>query len=72
MLDADEATRATAGLDDDLRAVVILRYWGDLTVDDIALRLGCPAGTVKSRLHRALVRLRAATPGGGLSEAGSE
>jgi RNA polymerase sigma-70 factor (ECF subfamily) len=45
---------ALAGLDADHRIVVILRYWGDLTVDQIADRVGVPAGTVKSRLHYAL------------------
>jgi RNA polymerase sigma-70 factor (ECF subfamily) len=38
----------------------MLRFWLDLTVDDIADRLGVPPGTVKSRLHRSMVRLRAA------------
>ena len=45
---------ALAGLDPDHRIVVVLRYWADLTVDEIADRVGVPAGTVKSRLHYAL------------------
>ena len=45
---------ALAGLDADHRIVVVLRYWADLTVDQIADRLGIPPGTVKSRLHSAL------------------
>ncbi len=45
---------AVAGLDPDHRIVVVLRYWADLTVDEIAERVGVPAGTVKSRLHYAL------------------
>ena len=45
---------ALAGLDPDHRIVVVLRYWADLTVDEIAERVGVPAGTVKSRLHYAL------------------
>lgn len=45
---------ALAGLDADHRIVVVLRYWADLTVDEIADRVGVPAGTVKSRLHYAL------------------
>jgi RNA polymerase sigma factor (sigma-70 family) len=45
-------------LDIDLRTVVVLRFWADLTVDDIAERLGWPSGTVKSRLHRAIERMR--------------
>jgi len=38
--------------------VVVLRFWADLPLDTIAERLGWPLGTVKSRLHRALGRLR--------------
>ena len=37
--------------------VVALRYYRDLTVDEIATRLGIPTGTVQSRLHYALKRL---------------
>ena len=37
--------------------VVALRFYRDLTVQDIASRLGVPAGTVQSRLHYALKRL---------------
>ena len=47
-------TRLTA----DERIVVVLRYWADLPLEAIAERLDWPLGTVKSRLHRALVRLR--------------
>jgi len=46
--------RALAGLDPDHRIVVVLRYWADLTVEQIAERMGVPPGTVKSRLHYAL------------------
>lgn len=56
----DELDRALAGLDPDHRIVVVLRFWADLTVDDIASRLGVPSGTVKSRLHHSMRALRAA------------
>jgi RNA polymerase sigma-70 factor (ECF subfamily) len=49
---------AIDALDVDLRVAVILRYWADLTVDDVAERLAIPAGTVKSRLHRAIGQMR--------------
>lgn len=49
-----EVGAAIAGLDPDHRIVVVLRYWADLTVDEIADRVGVPTGTVKSRLHYAL------------------
>jgi RNA polymerase sigma-70 factor, ECF subfamily len=44
-------------LSPDDRIVVALRFYRDLRVEDIAIRLGVPTGTVKSRLHRALKRL---------------
>ena len=40
------------------RIVVVLRFWADLSLEAIAERLEWPLGTVKSRLHRALGRLR--------------
>jgi RNA polymerase sigma-70 factor (ECF subfamily) len=42
------------------RIIVVLRFWRDLSVEEIAERLGIPAGTVKSRLHYALKSLRVA------------
>jgi RNA polymerase sigma factor (sigma-70 family) len=42
----------------DERIVVVLRFWADLSLEAIGERLGWPLGTVKSRLHRALGRLR--------------
>ena len=45
-------------LDADHRIVVLLRFWQDLTLEEIADRLDLPLGTVKSRLHYALRRLR--------------
>jgi RNA polymerase sigma-70 factor, ECF subfamily len=51
---------AFARLNPDQRIIVVLRFWRDLSVDDIAERLGVPAGTVKSRLHYALKTLREA------------
>ena len=50
---------AIAGLSPDHRVVVALRYYRDLPVEEIASRLGIPAGTVQSRLHYALKRLHA-------------
>ena len=61
---ASEARRLVdvglAQLDDDLRAVVLLRYLQDLDYDEIAAVLDVPRGTVKSRLHRARSELAAA------------
>ncbi len=41
------------------RAVVVLRYWADLSVDQAADVLGCSPGNVKSLSARALDKLRA-------------
>jgi RNA polymerase sigma-70 factor (sigma-E family) len=40
------------------RAVVVLRYWEDLTDAQIAAAIGCSPGTVRSQLSRALAKLR--------------
>ena len=42
------------------RAVVVLRYYEDLSEEQIADALGCSRGTVKSTAHHALKTLRAA------------
>lgn len=44
------------------RAVIVLRYYADLTERQAADALGCSVGTVKSQAHRALARLRDAAP----------
>jgi RNA polymerase sigma-70 factor, ECF subfamily len=49
---------AIARLTPDQRIVVSLRFYRDLSIDEIALRVGVRPGTVKSRLHRALRGLR--------------
>lgn len=41
------------------RAVLVLRYYEDLTEAQIAEALGCSRGTVKSQAHDALQKLRA-------------
>ena len=46
------------------RTVVALRFVEDLSVGEIAARMGCSDGTVKSQLSRAVSRLRAALPTG--------
>jgi RNA polymerase sigma-70 factor (ECF subfamily) len=53
-----EVDRIVGVLDVDQRAIVLLRFWRDLQVDEIAERLGMPSGTVKSKLHYALRALR--------------
>jgi RNA polymerase sigma-70 factor (sigma-E family) len=52
--------RALADLSPAHRSVVVLRFVDDLSVDEIARTLDIPAGTVKSRLSRAVDALRTA------------
>ncbi len=52
--------RALAGVPPRQRAVLILRYWEDLSVDETAALLDCSAGTVKSQAARGLQALREA------------
>jgi RNA polymerase sigma-70 factor (ECF subfamily) len=56
---------ALAGLDEPYREVVALRFFGDLSLGEIADQTGRPLGTVKTHLHRGLLRLRASLEGAG-------
>ena len=58
VLPEPEVHRAIACAPDHHREVVVLRYLLDWSEGDIAAALEVPAGTVKSRLNRALSRLR--------------
>ena len=53
--DLREALRS---LGPEFREVVALRFFADLSLDEIARCLEVPTGTVKSRLHTAMARLR--------------
>ncbi len=57
-VDTDLA-RAVTRLSDDHRAVVVLRFFRDWSVEETAAALGIAPGTVKSRLSRALQKLEA-------------
>jgi RNA polymerase sigma-70 factor, ECF subfamily len=54
----DALERAFQKLTPEHRAVVVLRYYADLPIKEIAVVLGVPYGTVGSRLHRAVQDLR--------------
>ncbi|MEA2623284.1 MAG: hypothetical protein QOH61_2194 [Chloroflexota bacterium] len=55
----DRLDRAFGRLDADHRAALALHYVTDLTVPQIAVALGVREGTVKSRIHAAVERMRA-------------
>jgi RNA polymerase sigma-70 factor (ECF subfamily) len=52
-----DAERLLAALPAPQREAVVLRYCQDLSEDEVAAILGCPRGTVKSRLHHAMKKL---------------
>ena len=56
--DAQRVRQAVASLPEEHRLVIELRFFAGATLDEIAAALGCPLGTVKSRLHYALEKLR--------------
>ncbi len=59
LADRDAVWRAVSALPPRQRAVVVLRYYEDLSEAEIAEVLGCSRGTVKSQASDALARLRA-------------
>lgn len=67
--DRDELLRALRALPKGQRAVVVLRYFGDLSVEQTAEVLGRSVGNVKSQCSRGLAALRELMrddrPGGG-------
>src|ERR1035437_498139 len=56
----DALRRSLLTLTSDQRTVVVLRYFADLSLEEIAERTGERLGTIKSRLHYALQALHAA------------
>jgi RNA polymerase sigma-70 factor (sigma-E family) len=69
--DADisvDVLRALARLPVRQRATVVLRYWEDLPMEDVAKLLGCGVGTVKSQSARGLAALRQMAGDDGLLE----
>ncbi|MDI2127748.1 SigE family RNA polymerase sigma factor [Yinghuangia seranimata] len=56
---SDVLIAALRGLPPRQRAVVVLRFYADLSEADCADALGCGVGTIKSQTHKALKTLRA-------------
>jgi RNA polymerase sigma-70 factor, ECF subfamily len=58
LIDRDLLHRALGRLEPDWRAIVVLHYFLDYPLPEVARMVGIPLGTAKSRLHRAIVVLR--------------
>ena len=56
---SDELKRAVEALPEEFRAVLVLNSIGGLNYEETAAAVGCPVGTVMSRLYRARRLLRA-------------
>jgi RNA polymerase sigma-70 factor (ECF subfamily) len=60
VLDRDQLERGFQQLSVDQRAVIVLHYLMDMTLERVAETLDVPLGTVNSRLSRAVAAMRAA------------
>lgn len=58
LIERDALEGAFRRLSTDHRIAIVLRYYRDLTAEQIAHAVGAPVGTVRSRLHHALKQLR--------------
>src|SRR5690606_16240101 len=53
-----ELEQAIEQLSEQEKQIILLKYYEDMTITNISDVLACPPGTVKTRLHRALKKLR--------------
>lgn len=57
MIEARDAARLLAELDDDCREVIVARLWGGLTFEEVAALQGCGLATAHRRYKAGLARL---------------
>lgn len=65
---SEDVRTAIQALPDEQRFPLIMRYFGDMSLQEIAWAMRCPEGTVKSRLFHALRRVRETLTSEGESE----
>jgi RNA polymerase sigma-70 factor (sigma-E family) len=70
LADRDEMWRGLQAMPPRTRAVLVLRYWEDLSEAETAELLGCSVGTVKSQASRGLRRLAEVLAGDGAPTSG--
>jgi RNA polymerase sigma factor (sigma-70 family) len=54
----DSTWDALAALRPERRAAIVLRFYEDLSYDEIAMAMGCRTATARTRVHRGLADLR--------------
>jgi RNA polymerase sigma factor (sigma-70 family) len=54
----EEVWRLVSQLPERQRHALVLRFYLDLTVEQVAEQLGCPLGTAKSLIHRGINHMR--------------
>ena len=64
---ANATRRALAGLEEPYREVVALRFFGERSLEEIAILTGRPLNTVKTHLRRGLLRMRDGLEPGGMA-----
>src|SRR5467141_3490169 len=62
-VEREQVREAIQQLSEEFREIIVLREYGELSYQEIANVLGCPAGTVMSRLGRARSKLRSLLSG---------
>ncbi len=56
--ESEMVRKVVRSLPDKLRSVILMYYMEEMSIEDIALALAIPAGTVKSRMHKAKKMLK--------------
>ncbi len=62
-VEREQVREAIQQLSEEFREIIVLREYGELSYQEIASVLGCPVGTVMSRLGRARTKLRSLLSG---------